>query len=270
MHLNLLITGESPRSKNMPFFLPAILAGTSALGGLLGNRPRNVTTRNYSNSQTDTSYDKNVNYFTEAYNNINYDPLLQNYRDTLLNSSLSLLQPGSADEYAKGVVQQNVAGINNRARLANALFTNQMASRGLMNSPQALAAMNRVNEENRISQLIQNSNLYPILQRQANLENLQLGTGIFSAIPKATSTNTWQGGGEWGGSSTKSTSESIGNQTMAGNMLGGLFGSLGSVLSFLAGIGLIGGNSTGTSAPVQGSINPYYSLPNINLYGGPR
>ncbi|MGQ9845899.1 MAG: hypothetical protein ACUVQP_00140 [Bacteroidales bacterium] len=237
----------------MPAWLfPAMMTGFSALGGLFGGRSRKQTQHQISSSQTDTNYTNQFNNFSTYANRTDYDPLLYAYRNKMLDTGMNLfdrLNLPSTQDYVNAVLQQNVAGINKKAELQNRLLQNALAQRGLSGSPMATFA--RQAEADRIAELIQNSNLRPILERQTDIENMQLedarkalGMQIFSSVPKDTSGESWQGGTSWGGSTTKTTSESFGENVIPGSALSGLFGSLGSILAFLAGLGYFRGGQS--------------------------
>jgi hypothetical protein len=211
--------------------IPAIISGISALGGLLGNRSQKQRSYQTSSEHTDSSFNQSQNLFSEQTSGIRYDPYLYSLRQGLIDTANRGLQ-GSGD-FANAFVQQQIANANKKANLANAMFSSQLASRGLAGSTMATAAAQRVNEENRVNAILEAMNTLPLVQRQADIESSQLANQIFSSIPKETFTNSWQGGDIWGGQSSTSNREAIGEQTLPGNMAGGLFGSLGSILAFL-------------------------------------
>lgn len=262
--------------------LPALIAGSSALANWFGNKGQKVKGYSYSGSKTDQSFNTHFNNFSNQLNTTVYDPMLQQYRDQLIGSGQGLLGKiplTSPQEFAQSVLERNVSGINKQAELANKLFSNQLAMRGLGSSTMAANANARLAEEQRVQQLIQNSNALPFLQRQAEIENLQLqnaqrqlAASIFASIPKDTYSEAWQGGDSWGGSSSSTTSEGITEQQTSGNSLAGLFSALAPLLGFLGGLGVFGGTggaqksspmvtqtADGLFAPYQGTTGlPYW------------
>ena len=255
----------------MPFWIPAMLAGTSLLGSLFGNKSKKQQQKQYTEqqSQQQSSYNTHTNMFGSGAQRIDYDPLLYALRNNLIGTGQDLLTRSRMQDprqFAEAVAQQNVAGIVKKGVLRDKLMENELARRGLGSST-AGAYAQRVSQGDLVSDLVQNSSTVPILERQAMLENEQLenarralGMQIFSSIPKDTSYETWQGGDTWGGSdtTTKSSGYSEGETTIPGNMLGGAFTSLGSILAFLYGQNMLGGNRNGMPGYLNwGNLFPF-------------
>jgi len=76
------------------FWLPAILAGASAIGGLLGNRAKKSRQYQSSSSQTNSSYLNSTNMFGTGSTRVDYDPLLYAYRNKMLDTAMNLFEPG--------------------------------------------------------------------------------------------------------------------------------------------------------------------------------
>lgn len=207
--------------------VPLIGMGLSALGGLFGNRSQTAT------KTTTSDIDQ-----TQA-NHVNYDPLMQAYRDQMLGAwQQRMRQP------VNSLVDSYVAnGANNINAGAGALRKNaasRAAASGGGYSPNASAG---AIDQGRVGSLVQLYNSAPQIAQQMQLANLQGGSQFLSSLPYDTTSN------------TTGHNTSTEKATAPGNMLGGLFGGAGASLGAMYGMGAFGGPK-----PFQGttSVNSGY------------
>lgn len=271
--LGSLLQEPSKDSPQFAWIPQAIMLGSSLLGGILGNRKQQQTQDQNSSFQNNSRFANYTNNFGNSSNRTEYDPQLLALRGNLISRATQLNDPNynlqDPTAWARGVVQGNVGGINQQAMLKQRVLRNEMMRKGLSSSPAAAYAMAQ-GEGDRISNLINNQNLLPVLQRQGALENKNielsqqgLANQIFSMIPKDTYSENWQGGSNWGDQEQTGTSQSHTVGTMPGNMAGGGLNSLASMLAYLFGEGGLGNTKPGASTP--GKVNPYYRIPNVSL-----
>lgn len=199
-------------------FVPALIAGIGALGGLFGNRSSKQQTTglqqsNFSNLSMPALSEegKGVLYPTaDAFlANLGKDPDLSGYR---ANQQQDINQLGDA-----------------RSKMLNFEFNRRGISQ---NSPQAMAYQMQ-NENQRFADTTHLNNAIPLLAQQILQDKIKQGIDLFSTIPHGTY-NT-------GGSNTAQQGE----VTNPGNMLGGAFGNLGEILAYLFGQGAFGGGGGG-------------------------
>lgn len=218
----------------MSAFIPALIAGVGALGGLLGNRPKT-----YQQQQQ-----QGFNQFGNQYQGFSgtgtqtpaYDPLGENLRQAL--AQMYLGRAGSVPEFMRNYEATGLEGINKGAESNRAALNQILAARGLSYSPAAATALGGL-ESNRIGQGVAFRNQLPLVQDQLQQQRLADLSGFFSRLPYGTSTT--QTGTSTGTSSTTGSSSGTGTSTDPGNMLGGLTGGLGNLLAFLYGQGAFGG-----------------------------
>jgi hypothetical protein len=253
-----------------------VMLGAAALQGVLGNRQQKQQQTSRQNSQSNSNFANYSNNFSNQSSRTEYDPALLGLRGNLISQANEYMKPASGvspNSWAQSVVQQGVSGINSQAALRQRVLQNALRQRGLGSSV-AGAYGAAQGEGDRVSNLINNSNQLPILQRQAELEDSQrqnqrqqLANQIFSMIPKDTYQEGWQGGSQWGGSETKGTQEGMSESTIPGNPTAGGFSSLASMLASMFGSGIFGDPKSwmggGGGSTTNGSVNPYYRLPSL-------
>lgn len=215
----------------MPFpFIPAILAGIGALGGVLGNRSKTATQQQQQNfNQSGNQYQSFSGTGTQT---PSYDPLGENLRQVL--AQMYLGRASSGPDFMRNYESAGLEDINRGAESGRAILNKILAERGLSYSPAAATALGRV-EENRIGRGIAFRNQLPLVQDELERERLTDLSGFFSRLPFGTSTTST--GTSTGVSSTGGTSSGTGASTDPGNLLGGLTGGLGNMLAFLYGQG---------------------------------
>lgn len=202
--------------------IPLALTGISALSGLLGNRSKTST-----GTRDETS--------TEKLNSLRspvYDPRQSIMRDLLMNQFLGRTEDDN--DFWGGYRRQGITDINRQSGLNDEVIANILASRGLGRSSIGGTSLvsNQLNRANQISNL---NNQIPLLADARRRQNLLDASGFFGALPVAQSVT---------GENTR-TGRSTVTQTDPGNMMGGLFGSLGTTLAGLFGAGAFGGGSGG-------------------------
>lgn len=239
----------------------AILGGIGLLGGLFGNRPKTYTTTQHQTGQTNQTsdtynqsnfYRKSLPQFTEN----QWD-----FRNNIIGNANALLglptpqrtSPEFLNAYSANALRNINSGID---ASRNNLLAN-LRQRGLAGSSMgAYASMQ--GDQDRIRQINDVINNIPLLQRQINMEDdaninnilaqrLGSATGAFSAIPYGQEQEGYDYGHQTQLSELKSLMDSITRQQQPGNMLGGMFGSLGSILGGLW--GLRGGGGSGSGYP---------------------
>lgn len=226
-----------------------VMLGAAALQGALGNRQQKQQQTSRQNSQSNSNFANYSNNFNNQSQRTEYDPALLGLRGNLISRANQFMGPLggiSPNSWAQSVVQQGVSGINSQAALRQRIMQNALRQRGLGYSA-AGAYAGAQGESDRISNLINNSNQLPILQRQAEMEDFnrenqrqQLANQIFQMIPKDTYQEGWSGGSQWGNQETKGTQEGFSENIIPGNPMAGGFSSLASMLAKLIGAGAFG------------------------------
>lgn len=231
----------------MPFFIPALIAGASALSGLLANRKKQQTQTSEANFDRTESFDS-----SEV-------PLLDEetygLRNSLISSVLNRLR--SSPEFVSSVLANNIKNVNAETALNRQLLNNVMSSRGLSFSPAAANAIAR-NESSRLGKITNVLNQGPLLEEQALQDRILQALNVFGAIPKGRKVS--------GTSTSKGKQTSTGTVTQPGNMLGGMFGNLTTALAGLYGAGAFSKNPMQVSniytSPQSGTS---YNLNNMGL-----
>lgn len=217
----------------MPFFIPALIAGASALAGVLGNRAK---------KQTQTSES------TSTFDNLTrpeYGEKESLVKDRILNE---LLARSEADTDLSGYSALGLGNIAKGQTAKQRSLASFLQSRGLGSSPMAAHAMAGLEGE-RIGSQVDFLNQLPLLKRDLSRQSLGDLSSFFSSLPVATRST--------GTQTQKGTQTS---QT-PGNMLAGGLGSGMSALAGLYGMGAFskgagnpGGNFPG---PIQGPTSEY-------------
>lgn len=213
----------------MGWFVPALIAGASFAGGMLGNRKQTEQQRFNSNE----AFDKTTHTGIDTYAMPEYTEQMQ----TVLNNLLGVLgkrMDSSTD--LTGYTTQGLTNINKSSELKRRAMESILASRGLSYSPAAAAPLGRI-QSDRIGEQINFLNGIPLLQRQLQGEDIDRFTKFFSSLPvgehRTGSTVSYEGG--------HSTKEGYNEGTTPGNMWGGGLGNLASTMAYLYGNGAFGG-----------------------------
>jgi hypothetical protein len=217
----------------MPFFVPALIAGASALAGALSNKEKDV-------KQTGSSTTNSTQTSTGATNFTNtptYDPLQLQMRNYLLQNFFERAQPGAVDGLVDSTVNGGINNINSAGASNEMAIKNMLASRGLSYSPAAATPLAIANS-NRLAQTTQLRNSAPILADQLQTGRLTSFANFLSGLPT----------GQTGVTNTASTTEgaqhtdSAGNVIQPSNMLGGAVSNAAGTLAYLYGQGAFGGS----------------------------
>src|SRR5512139_929208 len=215
----------------MPFFVSALIAGASALGGLLGNRARKQTQTSESTSTT--------NMLTRP----EYGEKEALIKDRILNE---LLARTEADTDLSGYAALGLGNIQKGQSAKERALESFLASRGLGGSPMAAYGMSGLQNEG-LGSSVDFLNSLPMLKRNMQRESMGDLSQFFSSLPVAQRTT---------GTQTQKGTQTT--QTPS-NMLGGMFGSAATTLAGLYGSGAF---SKGAPTPlpkplpIPGSYNP--------------
>jgi len=195
------------------FAAPLVISGISALGGLLGNRDKNVqssSTTDHNNTVTGSSTPT-------------LDPYNQQLRDTLIDYYRRSLDD---DTDLSGYKANGLATITSAGKARTNMIKNSLASRGLSFSPQAALAP-AMSESARIGDSAQFINTVPMLAQQLKQQRLNDAANFQRGLPVGTSTV---------GTDTGRT-QMAGTNVQPGNPAGGAVGNLGLTLAGLLGNG---------------------------------
>ncbi len=198
----------------MPFFIPALIAGVSALAGGLGNKDKKINTT--SDSHTDSTIDSNTQPV--------YDSEQIRLKNELENQYLARL--GTGQDEADAVTRGSLYNINDQYGLAAKTAENFSRARGIGRTtagtvPVASVFAGRAGDAARV----QNQN--PLLRRQFDQENLGNLASFFSRLPVGSHT--------WG--TQQQTTHGTQQTTQPGNPWGGAIGGLAGTLAGLYGEG---------------------------------
>ena len=215
----------------MPFFIPALIAGASALGGILGNRAK---------KQTQTSES------TSTFDNLTrpeYGEKESIIKDRILNE---LLARSEQDTDLSGYSALGLGNIAKGQSAKQRALQSFLASRGLGSSPMAASAIAGLQGE-QIGAGVDFLNSLPLLRRDLSRQSLGDLSSFFSSLPVA--------------QRSSGTQTQRGTQTSQtpGNMLGGAFGSAATTLMGLYGNGAFSKGAPTPlpeSLPIPGSYNP--------------
>lgn len=219
----------------MPFFIPALIAGASALGGLLGNR-KSIQTQQSSSDQSGSFDNFSLPQFGQASD---------------LNIEMSRLLPKLYQESSdlSGYIGTGLRNINSAGNTRLKAINNALASRGLSWSPVG-AALEQEEETKRIGDQVNFLSQAPLLKRSMQREDLD---NLFNYI------NLNRGLHNTGTFTQRGTNS--GSVTNPGNMAGGFFGGLGQSLAGLYGQGAFDSDLGGSGFKTPGggrSSNPIY------------
>ena len=218
----------------MPFFIPALIAGASALAGVLGNRAK---------KQTQTSESTTTRNMLTAPEYGEKEALV---KDRILNE---LLARSEADTDLSGYSALGLGNIAKGQSAKKRAMESFLASRGLGGSPMAAHAMSGLQGE-QIGAQTDFLNTLPLLQRNMQRESMGDLSQFFSSLPVAQRTT--------GTDVTKGTQ----TQNIPSNMLaGGLTAGIGT-LANLYGQGAFSKGSpafTGNNSPSSNFTNDILS-----------
>lgn len=254
----------------LPFLIPAIMAGSSLLGGLFGNKSKqqqqqNTTTNTNSTTNSNSQFQQNNS--NSSLSRPVYDEMQGNLRDTLLQQYMGRLfqQP---NDLLESTYYGNMRSINeNTNRLKNNV-AETYANRGLSYSPASAVAMNNV-DANRYSNIINLEGSMPALQDQIMQQRMQQASQYLQSLPVAMSNDSV---GSANGTQN-STQNTVGTQTSntqgttEQSSGGGIGGGIQSLVTTMAGLygngafgktGSVGGGGTNTGYNNFGSINPNF------------
>ena len=164
----------------MAFFVPALLAGASALGSYLSGRNKQ--------KQDSTSTRDETSVTTPE-----YDPQLWEGRNTLLQAYLDRLKGGQG--WMTGYTGQGLRQINQVGDVRSKALSNILSARGLGSSPVAANLMGGLDSQ-RLTQQLDFLNEVPLLQRQMEGEDMSGLAQFISSLPKgsrSTTTGTYTG-----------------------------------------------------------------------------
>lgn len=202
----------------MPFFIPALIAGVSALAGGLGNKDKKVTTT------TDSNTTSNLDQSTAPV----YDPLQIDMKNELYNQYMARLGSGGAE--ADAITRGSIYNINQNYDLAGKTAENFARARGLgrttLGSVPAASVF-----AGRAGAVAGAQNNNPLLRRQFDQENLGNFASFFSRLPVGSHTT--------GTNTSHTTGKNV--QTTPGSPWGGALGSLAGTVAGLFGAGAFGG-----------------------------
>lgn len=212
----------------MPLFIPALIAGASALAGAFGNKDQHQQTGG-SQSTNSTQTSTGATNFT---NTPTYDPLQLQMRDFLLKNFFDRSQSGGIHDLVNSTVNSGVNNINTAGSSNELAIRNMLASRGLSYSPAASVPLANANSS-RLAQITQLRNSAPILEDQIQSGRLTDFANFLKGLPT----------GSTGVTNTASTTEGAshtdqaGNVNTTGNPLGGAISGGASTLALLYGMG---------------------------------
>ena len=243
-------------------FVPALLTGISALGGLFGNRPQQQQT---GGAQQQTGYQSTsgvANATTtggqQATTNVNQllDPRAAQGYDALTHKYLDML---SSDPNLAGYQAGATTDINRLADIQKKNTAETLAARGVT-GPAAAAALNSV-ESQRIGQVSQLHQQIPLLVRNILQQTMNDASAFFGQLPRNQQTTsdvaTQQANQAFQNNVANTTgyTSQQGTVNTPGNMLGGLFCGAGNALSLLYGLGAFGNNQFQTPARSVGPLS---------------
>jgi hypothetical protein len=189
---------------------PAILTAGSLLGGLFANKAQQQTTSS------------------------SLDPAYSPLQAALMQSIMARLGQPSALPATYAASQ--TGKINKTFNLAGQTLQNRMTASGLATSPVAGAGQAML-QTGRAGAIASMQNNLPLLERQLQTQDIQLGQGLMGTAPRTTTT------------------------TQPGNVAGGGLTSMMNMLAYLYGKGALGTQKTGAGGAAPDWLN-------ANLYGG--
>lgn len=209
----------------MPLFIPALLAGVSALGGALGNRKQ--TAQQTTNQTTNSS-----NTTNPVYGDVELD-----VRNNILRQLLSATE--DVPDFTERLGTAGIQAINANDAVRRRMQQNLITSRGLGRTSAGVNAI-AGGDQNRQNQIVQLMSQLPLQQEQIRSNRLNDLSRFFATLPVGTS------------STGTSTTTGTGTSTTPGNMAAGALQSGGSIAAMLYGMGAFGG---GGNKPVFPGLN---------------
>lgn len=164
----------------MPFFIPALIAGASALAGVLGNRAKKQTQESTSTSTFDRS---NMPVYGEK------EAIV---KDRILNE---LLSRSEQDTDLSGYSALGLGNIAKGQSAKQRALQNMLTARGLGGSPMAAYGMAGLQGE-QIGEQANFLNTIPLLRRDLSRQSMGDLSGFFSSLPvgqRSTGTETTKG-----------------------------------------------------------------------------
>lgn len=213
----------------MGWFIPALIAGGTALAGALSNRGSKTQqsgTQNTNQTQNIDATDYNQGFNNTSYSGSStptYDPMQMAIRDYLLNQFGNKIKES---ENLQGYLGQGLRSINEGAGIKEQAVNNVLSSRGLSFSPIAANALAGIQTQ-RIGDSVNFSNQIPLLQRQLKLEDMNNLAKFFSSLPTGTTTagtsfgDTGSVNRRVGVTNTQGNTTSTGTMNNPGNVAGG-------------------------------------------------
>jgi len=219
----------------MAFFVPALIAGASALAGALANRKQKQTSETQQRQTGTNRQDFSSTTLPQ------YDPESLAFRNALLAAFTGRLQENPrniADEQITGSLRD----INQGSEIQKRLIQQQLALRGLNFSPASAIAPASV-DASRIAQQNQVLGNRNTLVDSIMRNRLGEASAFLNSLPVGQTTSGSQTGNfenETFGTTT---------QTIPGNILGGAVSGLATTLAGLYGAGAFGGNKQTPPGP---------------------
>lgn len=220
---------------------PAIMAGSSMLAGILGNRKsqQQQVQEQWGEQNQQSLFD---NYTIQDLLTMpEYDPKSLALRNILINNYMDRLNVG--EDLWGGYTTQGLSNINQNADYTGQIINNILASRGVRGGAAGWA--NALAQTNRLKQQSEFLNQIPLAKDQWQQQNLQNVAQFFSSLPVGQrNTGVTQ---QFGSSAQRGYTHGYGQGTATdpGNMLGGMFGGLASSLALLAATGQLPGLAKG-------------------------
>lgn len=200
----------------MPFFIPALIAGMSALGGAMANREQK---QKQDTSQTSTTTQSSMPVYGQTELDV---------RNNILRQLLSATE--DTTDFTTGATTAGIQGINAtdaaRRRMQQAMIT----SRGL---GRTTAGINYLAGGDQPRQMQINQLLAQMPYQQEQIRSNRLGdlSRFFATLPTGTS------------QTGTTTSSGTATQTSPSNMLAGALGSGSQIAALLYGMGAFQGTS---------------------------
>lgn len=216
-------------------FLPALMAGLSAIsGGLLNKKQtqqQSGTSDVTSNSTTNTT--QNIDQSSTP----TYDPLQLQMRNFIMNQFFNRQNPNAINNLVQQHIGQGTNAINEGAQGSEQALQAALAARGLSYSPVAGQAIGQ-QQADRIGQITQLQGQAPLLADQMQGSRLTDFASFLKGLP--TGTHTTGTNTSMGTTTGTQTGTSTGTMTTPGNVAGGAFGGAAGMLAHLYGRGAFG------------------------------
>lgn len=239
----------------MGWFVPALIAGASAVAGALGNRSKKYTSESQMD-QTTTQEGSGTNEVAPVYS----DEVAGLLKNPLLAAYSNRLREGTSP-FMDAYRAQGLRSINQGASARQRILQNLYASRGLQWSP-AAATAEAGSEANRVGNIINFQTGLPLIEEELRSNRLGEASRFLASLPIGQRSSYSQR------ATGRTTGTQTGTQTMPGNMLGGAFGGAAGSLALLYGMGAFNGGQTPSYGPanVQATgMPPVSSLPTFGM-----